>query len=152
MTPSKMAPGQKSLKIEYDERSVSLNRYIENHSNTMSGLSTDECFSCILLWVAARWAGRPAGRERGANVVAAGGQGYSARGVWRVRGGGRRFGRVAACLPAGALARWPPLRNWCGRNVNKIYLRCPQRMLAAFCDYYQYRYQSQQVICVTLLH
>jgi len=42
--PSKMAPSQKSLKIEYDEQCVSLNRYLENHSNTMSALSTDECF------------------------------------------------------------------------------------------------------------
>ena len=42
MIPSKMAPGQKSLKIEYDEQRVSLNRYLENHSNTMSALSTDE--------------------------------------------------------------------------------------------------------------
>ena len=49
MIPSKMAPGHKSLQIEYDERSVSLNRYLENHSNTTNGLSTDECFSCILL-------------------------------------------------------------------------------------------------------
>ena len=45
MIPSKMAPGQKSLKTEYDERSVSLDRYLENHSNITSALSTDECFS-----------------------------------------------------------------------------------------------------------
>jgi len=61
MIPSKMAPGQKSLKTEYDERSVSLDRYLENHSNITSALSTDECFSCTLLRGAARRAGRPAG-------------------------------------------------------------------------------------------
>jgi len=49
MIPSKMAPGHKSLKIEYDERSVSLNRHLEIHTNTMSALSTEECFGCILL-------------------------------------------------------------------------------------------------------
>jgi len=56
---------------------------------------------------------------------------------------GKEVGRVA-----GALARWPPLaeelmRTQCKQNIQ--YLRCPRRMLAAFCDDYQYRYQSRPI-------
>ena len=88
MIPSIMAPGQKSLKIEYEEQSVSLNRYHANHSNTMSALSTDECLHAYFYEVRHD---EPAGRRVGVvercENVAAGGQGNSARGVWRVGGG-----------------------------------------------------------------
>jgi len=64
----------------------------------------------------------------------------------------KEVGRAGGCLPGCLPTRWPPLTEKLMRTQCKQNLRCPQRMLAAFCDYYQYRYQSQQVICVTLLH